>query len=109
MTFTDKWRSVLVGPDGDQKGVGHLHSRAASDAVKRYHPERLPHSLCIDRRSGKCKYLAAPLQSIGLAAHLGGLATQCDDLLPTKGRFARLSLRMISTSMTNSPIRRLAS
>src|SRR5713101_4055550 len=108
--LTDKRRGRQIGADGLQKvSVGHLWFRAAPLRHEWHHVARLACLTGIDRRTRESKHPADPLQPIRLAGASGGRAAHFDDLRLPKGCRACLSLRRISTSMTSSPMRRVAS
>jgi hypothetical protein len=110
VTLAGEGRGVQIGADGARRSVSAIFGfRATPRRVQGDHRGRFPGLLGIDRRTGKFEHPAHPFQTVGLASAFGGLAAHRDDLRPTKGRFARLSFCRISTSMTSSPIRRLAS
>src|SRR5712664_3947898 len=110
LPLTGKGRGRQIGADGLQKvSVGHLWFRAAPLRHEWHHVARLACLTGIDRRTRESKHPADPLQPIRLAGASGGRAAHFDDLRLPKGCRACLCLRRISTSMTSSPMRRVAS
>src|SRR5258706_5951348 len=101
---------IQIGPDGLQKvSVRHPGFRAAPLRHQWHHVARRARTTGIDRRTRESEHPADPLQPIKLAGTSGGRAAHFDDLRLPKGCRACLSLRRISTSITSSPMRRVAS
>src|SRR5512134_786707 len=110
MAFAGERRRFEISANGRQQlGIRYLGLRAASLRVQGHHLRRFASLLGVERRARKLEHPTDTLQAVTLAGLSGGLAAHRDDLRPAKGRLARLSFCRISTSMTSSPMRRLAS